>query len=287
MDAVAEQANALLISANAALLLDDAEAAIAAITGIAELVFPFSPFTPDPMPANWRDVLRAWRLGQPLAGLGGEDHGEVLQFIEGGLVYRLQWAMVSIRVRATANDDRFGDFRVDDHELGLAVSAVETGTLLRSASLLIQAGFNSRLAAIKGVQDTGATFTSGDELQAWLKTPALAQWSTMPDWPTAETKPIWLEFLYGFVPLDSRTWSEQKFWANANWFAAPPPPPGTPLRAHHLDGQPAILSATGEKVGVMLAPLNADRAGLLRVTVSAEPGRIDISYLGPPDLWNV
>lgn len=286
LDAVAEQANALLISANAALLLDEAEAAIAAITGIAELVFSFSPFTPDPMPANWRDVLRAWLLGQPLAGLGGEDQGEVLQFIEGGLVYRLPWAMESIRVRATANDDLFGDFRVDDHELGLAVSAVETGTLLRSASLLIQAGFNSRLAAIKVVQDTGATFTSGDELRAWLKTPALAQWSAVPDWPTAETKPIWLEFLYGFVPLDSRTWSEQKFWANANWSVAPSPPPGTPLRAHHLDGQPAILSATGERVGVMLAPLNADRAGLLRVTVSAEPGHIDISYLGPPDLWN-
>lgn len=287
LDAVAEQANALLISANAALLLDDTEAAITAITGIAELVFPFSPFTPDPMPANWRDVLRAWLLGQPLAGLGGEDQGEVLQFIEGGLVYRLPWAMESIRVRATANDDLFGDFRVDDHELGLAVSAVETGTLLRSASLLIQAGFNSRLAAIKVVQDTGATFTSGDELRAWLKTPALAQWSAMPDWPTAETKPIWLEFLYGFVPLDSRTWSEQKFWANVNWSVAPPPPPGMPLRAHHLDGQPMILSATGEKIGVMLAPLNSDRAGLLRVTVSAEPGRIDISYLGPPDLWNV
>ncbi|MBB3033533.1 DEAD/DEAH box helicase [Alteriqipengyuania lutimaris] len=287
LDAVAEQANALLISANAALLIDDAEAAIAAITGVAELVFPFSPFTPDPMPANWRDVLRVWLLGQPLAGLGGEHQGEVLQFIEGGLVYRLPWAMESIRVRATANDDLFGDFRVDDHELGLAVPALETGTLLRSASLLIQAGFNSRLAAIKVVQDTGAAFSSGDELRAWLKTPALAQWSAMPDWPTPETKPIWLEFLYGFVPIDSRTWSEQKFWANVSWAVAPPPPPGMPLRAHHLDGQPAILSATGDKIGVMLAPLNADRAGLLRVTVSAEPGRIDISYLGPPDLWNV
>ena len=44
---------------------------------------------------------------------------------------------------------------LDDHELGLAVPAVETGTMNRSASILIQAGFNSRLAAIKAVTDTG------------------------------------------------------------------------------------------------------------------------------------
>lgn len=287
LDSIAEQANALLIGANAALLLDDAEAAITAITGIAELVFPFSPFAPDSMPANWRDVVRAWLLGQPLAGLGGDDQGDVLQFIEGGLVYRLPWAMESIRVRATANDDMFGDFRVDDHELGLAVSAVETGTLRRSASLLIQAGFNSRLAAIKVVQDTGATFASGDELRAWLKTPVLEQWSALPDWPTAETKAIWLEFLYGFVPLDTRTWSEQRFWANVNWTAMPPPLPGAPVRAYHLGGQPAILSAMSDRLGTMLAPLNPERVGLLHVTVSAEPGRLDIMYLGPPDLWNV
>ena len=286
LDAIAQQANALLISANAAILLGDAEAAIDAITEIAELVFQFGPFTPDPMPANWKDVLRTWLLGQPLAALAAGDEDDVLQFVEGGLVYRLPWAMESIRVRATANDDMFGDFRVDDHELGLAVIAVETGTLLRSASLLIQAGFNSRLAAIKVVQDTEATFTGGDELRAWLKTPELAQWSAQPNWPTVETKAIWLEFLYGFVPLDSRTWSEQRFWANANW-SVMPPPPGTPLRAHHLGGQPAILSATGERIGTMLAPLNAERVGVTRLTVAAEPGRVDISYLGPLDLWNV
>jgi hypothetical protein len=285
LDAIAAQANALLISANAAVLLEDTEAAINAITGIAELVFPFAPFSPDPLPANWKEVLRAWLLGQPLPGLAAGDEGEILQFVEGGLVYRLPWAMEAIRVRATANDDMFGDFRVDDHELGLAVTAVETGTLRRSASLLIQAGFNSRIAAIKIIEDTGATFTSGEELRAWLKTPELAQWSAEPNWPTAETKAIWLNFLYGFVPLDSRTWSEQRFWANADWTM--PPLPGEPLRAHHVDGQPAILSATGDRIGTMLAPLNPERVGLTHLTAAVETGRIDISYLGPSDLWNV
>jgi hypothetical protein len=49
-----------------------------------------------------------------------------------------------------ANGDTVGvfDLALEDYELGLAVPAVETGRLNRSASILVQAGFNSRLAAI-------------------------------------------------------------------------------------------------------------------------------------------
>ncbi|WP_244480180.1 hypothetical protein [Methylobacterium sp. Leaf465] len=171
LDAIVPEANLLLIQANAALMLSDHEAAIAAITGIAERVFAFYPFEPDPFPANWRDILRCWLLGQRLAGAVGGQEAETLQFIEGGLVYRLPWAMEALRVRAAANGDVVGVFglALADHELGLAVPAVETGTMNRSASILIQAGFNSRLAAIKVVADTGATFTTGAELRAWLR----------------------------------------------------------------------------------------------------------------------
>ena len=114
----------------------------------AERVFTFYPFEPDPFPANWRDILRCWLLGQPLAAIVAGQEAEALQFIEGGLVYRLPWAMEALRVRAAANGDVVGMFALalDDYELGLAVPAVETGTMNRSASILIQAGFNSRLA---------------------------------------------------------------------------------------------------------------------------------------------
>jgi hypothetical protein len=283
LDVIAVEANVLLIAANAALVLGNQNEAIDAITGIAERVFTFQPFTPDPLPANWKPILRAWLLGQPLAAIEGEPN-ETLRFVEGGLVYRLPWAMESIRVRATANDDLIGDFRVDDHELGLAVPAIETGTMSRSASLLIQAGFNSRMAAIKVIQDTHATFGSGGELRLWLRSPGVAGWSALPDWPTAETKPMWLDFVYGFVPLDSRTWAERRFFAPVQWSGIPAVP-GAPVRAHHVDGQPWIVSAEGDKLGVMQAPLNPERRGLVRVTVASEPGRVDISYLGPEDLW--
>ena len=285
LDAIAADANLLLIQADGAILQGDAEAAIAAITALAERVFTFYPFTPDPIPANWRDILRAWLLGQPLASIAAGQESETLQFIEGGLVYRLPWAMEAIRVRAAANGDTVGvfDLLLEDHELGLAVPAVETGTLNRSASILIQAGFNSRLAAIKAVTDTGATFQTGLELRQWLNSEAVAAWSAQPDWPTAETKAMWTDFVQGFTPRENRTWADRRYWASVAWLGAPPPP-GTSVQIHHWAGQPRVLSTDGSPLGTVQAALNPGRAGLLRAQVAQDVGRINITYLGPADL---
>ena len=126
LDTMATEGNDLLISANGALLNGDADSAIAAITEIGERVFAISPFIPDKFPTNWRDILRCWLLGQPLAAVATGQESETLQFVEGGLVYRLPWALEAIRVRGLANGDTIGDMglRLDDFELGLAVSAV-------------------------------------------------------------------------------------------------------------------------------------------------------------------
>jgi superfamily II DNA/RNA helicase len=285
LDAIAADANNHLVQANGAILQNDTDAAIAAITAFAELVFTFYPFTPDPMPANWRDILRAWLLGQPLVAIAAGQESETLQFIEGGLVYRLPWAMEATRVRAVANGDTVGvfDLPLEDHELGLAVPAVETGTLNRSASILIQAGFNSRLAAIKAVTDTGATFRAGQELRHWLNSEAVQAWSAQPDWPTAATKAMWIDFVHSFTPRDNRTWADRRYWANVTWLNAPPPP-GTPVQVHHWAGQPRVLSADGTPLGTVQGALNPGRAGLLRAEVAQDVGKIDIIYLGPADL---
>ena len=283
LDAIATDANLLLVQANGGILDGDAEAAIVAITSIAERVFGFYPFTPDPMPTNWRDILRTWLLGQPLADIAAGQESETLQFIEGGLVYRLPWAMEAIRVRAAANGDTIGGFLLDNYELALAVPAVETGTLNRSASILIQAGFNSRLAAIKAVADTGAIFQTGQELRQWLNSEAVAAYSAQPDWPTAETKAMWMEFAQSFTPRENRTWADRRYWANVAWLGAPPPP-DTPVQVHHWGGQACVLSADGTPLGTVQAALNPGRAGLMRAQVSQDVGRIDLTYLGPDDL---
>lgn len=285
LDAMATEANALLIAANAALLTENADRAIAAITAIADRVFTISPFIPDKLPANWHDILRCWLLGQPLAAVATGQEADTLQFVEGGLVYRLPWAMEAIRVRGLASDDRIGDMGLGDFELGLAVSAVETGTIQRPASILIQAGFSSRLAAIKAVSDAGATFSNGFELHQWLVSDTVKALSAQPDWPTPETKEMWATFVLSFIPQASTIWKDHRYRADAKWKFAAPPPAGTPLRVHHLQSRPVILSADGSVLGEASAPLNPSRRGLLRAAVSADPGKIDLSYLGPDDLW--
>ena len=79
------------------------------------------------MPANWRDILALWLRGLPIAGAAAGQEDDTLQFVEGGLIYRLPWAMESVRVRGIANGDAIGDgLTLEDVELGLAVVAVET-----------------------------------------------------------------------------------------------------------------------------------------------------------------
>ena len=111
------------------------------------------------------------------------------------------------------------------------------------------------------------------------------QLTASPDWPTAATKPLWLDWVFGFVPPDSRTWSDQRFFAPIEWSVHPPPAPGAPVRAHHIANEPFILSSTGERLGKLHAPLNPARRGLVRMTVADEPARVNVAYLGPPDLW--
>jgi hypothetical protein len=69
---------------------------------------------------------------------------------------------------------------------------------------------NSRLAAIKIVNDTGAVFTTQSELREWLQSPMVADLSAQPDWPTIETKLMRLDFAQQFVPRDDPTWAERK-----------------------------------------------------------------------------
>lgn len=286
LDAIAQEANELLVEANAALAVSDYEAAILAITGIAERVFLFYPFKPEPFPANWRDILRCWLLGLSLVTLVSGQEAEALQFIEGGLIYRLPWAMESLRVRAVAHRDVVNMIEVSDYELGLAVPAIETGTMNRSASILIQAGFNSRLAAIKVVTDTAATFTTAAELRTWLRSPHLANWSAQPNWPTAETRDIWLEFIREFTPSDNRIWERRNYSAPVKWFGIPVPP-GTPVSLFYWNHQTMVLTPDGYAVGLLPHPLNKNRSGLVRAKAAQNNSQIDLIYLGPDDLWDV
>ena len=175
------------------------------------------------------------------------------------------------------------DLTLEDHELGFAVPAVETGTLNRSASILIQAGFNSRLAAIKAVDDTGAAFTTGQELRQWLVSEPVATRSAQDDWPTQETNKIWMEFVRSFTQTGKRTWAHRSYMANVSWLGAAPAS-GTVVQVHQWSAQARVLSTDGKPLGTVQPGINPQRVGLLRAQVAQDVSKIEIQYLGPDDL---
>ena len=151
LDAHAEDLNRLLREANAAILNKDKDRAIEAICSFAEIIFKIPDFKPDVLPEDWNLVLVSWLEGESMAAFSMNDNDEALYFIEQGIVYRLAWGMDAVRVRGLANDDFTEEAGSDmsSFDFDYAVAAVETGTLERSATLLMQSGFGSRAAAIK------------------------------------------------------------------------------------------------------------------------------------------
>ncbi|WP_375142333.1 helicase-related protein [Bradyrhizobium sp. CCGB12] len=287
LDEIAPNANELLLQANGAVLTGDNEQAITAITALAELLFEILPFKPNVQPANWRDILRAWLLGEPVAALAKNDE-DVLRFVEDALIYRLPWGMEAIRVRALACGDQFEDGTdLDDYELSLAVPAIETGTLNRSAAILMQAGFTSRLAAIKAISATDADFDTSEGLREWLRSDEVAALSADVEWPTETSHAIWMSFLSSYVPQDRTEWKSWTYSDSANWVDINNrPPAGSAVRiVNAQDGDTfQILSPDHELLGALASPLHAERKGLLRASVNGDRTRIEMSYVGPADL---
>ncbi|WP_233557156.1 hypothetical protein [Rhodophyticola porphyridii] len=133
---------------------------------------------------------------------------------------------------------------------------------------------------------TGTNFQTGSELRQWLNSESVTAWSAQPEWPTPDTRDMWLAFTKSFVPADSSVWTDRRYWANVEWGGVQPPT-GSPVQIHHMAhmaGQPQVLAPDGELLGTVKAALNPGRVGLLRAQVAQKDGRIDIAYLGPADL---
>ena len=290
LDAAAAQANELLVEANGWILAGDADQAIDSVTRLAELIFGIPPFVPEPFPATWRDILRVWLRGEPIAGAGNVVNSDVLQFVENGLVYKLPWGMEAVRVRAQANaDDVGGDLgkmTIDDVEVGLAVPAVETGTLNRRAAMLMQAGFTSRLAAIRAVTDTDAQFTNAFELNAWLSSDEILELSEETEWPTPDSHLLWTEFREGYTPPEKRIWSIKTGRFPVSWFADVVPPDAGASVSLHLanDGNVVVLSEQCYPMGRVDVALAVKPSGLFNAKVLPDAGRIGYTYYGPDDI---
>lgn len=283
LDELATQLEVLLIDANATLLLKQDASAIQAVTAFAKIIFSIPPFVPKTLPDTWKDVLSIWLSGNPMASLSSETSKEVLQFVEDGLIYKLAWGMEAVRVRRLAHFNPFADgATLDAYEHGLAVAAVETGTTNRSAAYLMQAGFGSRVAAIKAVHDGGGTFTKASELARWLRSAPVVTLTAEVTWPSSETHSLWVEFVRTFdAPLE-RIWKRTEGTIQVSWMKGKLPLPGLPLRIGSTVGaEDIVFSADYEQLGILQTSANPHRKGLLTATVSEEPNTIAWQYVGP------
>lgn len=286
LDQHAEQLEKLLLEANTELSGGQLQPAMEAIVSFAEIAFTLQPFEPKSMPANWQNVLRCWLWGSPLTSIPNAGD-ELIQFIETAFVYNLPWAMEAVRVRAVAHAKPFSMEEMLAPSLAnfprsFATAAVETGTLLAPASILIQAGFGSRLAAIKAIHDTGADFDSMNGLREWLRSSTVEELSQNESWPTPESCSLWDQFrsLAGFSTL--KTWHLEHFDAPVTWFGEPPAK-GIPLRFGTGPRAGLIYSADFELLGKISWRSNASAVGLAVATSTGMQEKFEFVYAGPKD----
>lgn len=280
LDEHAKELNRLLQSADDNIVKSQIDEAISAMIGFAEIAFAVEPFKPEDLPDNWKDILRAWVRGENMSDLAGAKDAELLEFIEGGLVYRLVWAMEAIRVRAGAvgGEEEFPNE-------GQAALAIETGTSNRCAALLIQSGLASRVAAMKAINDCPANFHDVRGLRAWLRNKDVAAKQSDPEWPTPETASLWHEFVVGLERSVLKRWDIHDVELPAVW-ENEAPTPGRPLRIFHdaQNRETTIYSVDLDRLGSITPAFSQQPVGILLAKAGPSSNSIVAEYLGPSDL---
>ncbi|WIX79185.1 hypothetical protein QRX50_49045 [Amycolatopsis carbonis] len=225
-----------------------------------------------------REVLRHWVHGSPLSALSG-DRVDVAQFIEADVIYRLVWGMEAARVYEAAQSNADADTLS-----GSAVTAIETGTFNRAASVLIRSGFDHRLAAISAVTSTNATFDSAASMRQWIDDLGPAQ-TLSADWPTPGSRSAWETFVNPSRTRRSRRWSRQtEDLDDVTWYGTAPEP-GNWLRVTDAAPDKIKIWSTGfDLLGEAAVLLNHERQGVLRAQRHHADTGIRLRYRGPNDL---
>ena len=267
----AEELNRVLMASDSEFVEGNTEAAIAHTIEFAKIVFAVPPFDVEEFPLGWEVLVQQWILGYRIADIAGNIESEVVDFIERALVYKLVWALEAVRVRAIAAGE------VDELMFnGYTAMAVETGSHLYSASLLIHCGLASRLAAIKAVTDETGNFSDTREMRRWVFSPSVKRRTQDQNWPTPETASLWREFVEGLNRPTVDKWEETEVNAQVTWFG-PPLRAGTPVR---VVGGRKIFTVKWQPVGELRQGIQ-DTGGIFLAHVSNLGNSITGQYIGP------
>ncbi len=279
---IAEYVVGIVSEAEAAIAEGRHAAAASSLQEVATEVFSVSAFRPETWVEDWRKVLTHWVRGRPLGELEDIDQKGlvgVVQFIESDLVYRLVWGIEASRAYEKAQGNALASTLT-----GSALTAIETGTFLQPASILIRAGFDHRVAAIAAVEQTSATFDSISAMRAWIARldPDMTRSA---EWPTSQSHDAWWDFVSHAGRPRRRRWRRQtERIDNVTWSDAPEP--HSWLRVTNGPKNVALLWSPGfEAVGSAEARLNPSRQGMLHARVLAGGRAIELVYRGPGDLF--
>jgi len=203
LDELSPDLEAQLDRADMAALQGDVAELHSALAALAQPLLTMKPFIPDSgdaLPAGWEDVLLQWLSGAPIAEIGGNN----TKLIEDAFVYRLVWAIESIRTRRIAHGWDGGDVA----NTGMAASCLDTGLPDFRMAMMVRAGLPSRVAAKQVILECDPFFLERSELRAWLKTPEIEAQSALDNWPSAETAMLWRRFREGMIQQFDQPWAK-------------------------------------------------------------------------------
>lgn len=202
ISAIATELTSLLDNADAFALQGNAGALAQALIQMAERLLAIRPFIPeDPLPPNWRDLMRAWIRGDDVAAIGIDN----MRVVDDAFVYRLVWAVEALRMNRRANG---GESELIE---GAAAACLETGLPANTMAMLVRAGLPSRVAAKIVVEQMHPTFLTRQEMTLWLRSPAVAARDTQVDWPSADTGAVWRRFRSETLESVTRKWESQEW----------------------------------------------------------------------------
>ncbi|MBP2277002.1 DEAD/DEAH box helicase [Sphingomonas sp. PL20] len=204
IDTMARDLNALIDRADAAALPGEIDELAESLTGLAERLLTIRPFIPDtknPLPANWRTLLKQWISGTDVTVIGAHN----MRVVEDAFTYRLVWALEAVRTRRVSRGWS------PDIVAGGGAATLETGVPQLMMAMLIRAGLPSRRAAMAAVRDGAAEFVSPAEMREWLASDEIAAFTDLGEWPTAETAALWQRFRIEILSGGAQKWTVGSF----------------------------------------------------------------------------
>ncbi len=280
IDANLDALVALLVQAESCIILGDYLGTGQAVVAFAKLVFQTAPFqAPKELPMNWQAALMAWLAGKPSSEVLALCNGEGVDLIQEALAYRLPWAMEAVRVHALAV--QHSDVKM---LTGLAALAVEAGSSTTSVITLVHAGLSSREAAAAAVESTEASFADRGGMREWLDSELVQKLSDETEWPTARSRPAWIQFYEGKRKADRGKWKRETQSIRVKWSNGAPPT-GAPVIVEPSVGPfGGIMTPDLQLLGFLLAEMRRPRVDLVNAQVGADSKTVELEFFGPRGL---